>query len=257
MILILSGTKEGRLIAGTLKEKGYDVVVSTATLYGKTLIQENNNTNNIPVISGLLDTQRMIEVARGKNINIVIDATHPFAVEVSKNAIAVCRLLKLRYIRYEREETSSESQQNSAIHHVETFQKAAQKALHFPGNIFLTIGSKHLEIFCQEIPVRRIIARVLPQSTILQKCESLGLKPQNIVAMQGPFSVELNKALYIQYSAGVAISKESGQIGGVTEKVQAAKDLGLPVILIARPPLDYPEVVNSVEQLLIKLQETA
>ncbi len=66
MIFVLSGTKDGRLIANLLEEKGYAIIVSTATLHGKTLIQGNNNSSNIPVVSGLLDTQGMIDIIRKK-----------------------------------------------------------------------------------------------------------------------------------------------------------------------------------------------
>jgi precorrin-6A/cobalt-precorrin-6A reductase len=76
------------------------------------------------------------------------------------------------------------------------------------------------------------------------------LKPSEIIAMQGPFSYELNKALLIDYRASVLVTKESGPVGGTDNKIKAALDLGIPVILMERPVAAYPIVVSSCAELL-------
>ena len=95
----------------------------------------------------------------------------------------------------------------------------------------LTTGSKTLKIFADHLiglPDTRLIARMLPRQDNMEKCEELGIEQKNIVAMQGPFSKELNKALYNHYKVTLMITKESGKVGAVDEKLEAALEMGIP-----------------------------
>ena len=89
----------------------------------------------------------------------------------------------------------------------------------------------------------------MPTAGVLKECEELGLTPKQIVAIQGPFSEELNIALYRQYGADVVITKNSGEIGGTDTKITAAKKLGLPVVLIDRPKLQYDVIAYTFEDV--------
>ncbi len=249
MIIVLSGTKDGRIITALLRERGYEVVATTVTEYGKMLLQQDGDTN---VLSGALESSGLERLIKEKDAELVVDATHPYAVRVSQMAMEVCQRLETAYIRYEREETAA-LRQGEGIIRVDTFKEAAHKALEHGDNVFLTVGSNHLEEFCRVIPLSRLTARVLPQSAVLKKCEEMGLRPDNLVALQGPFSKELNKELYKKYQAGVVVTKDSGKTGGAEEKIEAALELGLRVVMINRPVLDYPVVVRSVKQLLEQL----
>lgn len=249
MMLVLSGTKDGRLVIHALKEKGYPVIATTVTDYGKILLQE---TEEVPVLTGGLQPEDLISLLEKEAIDTLIDATHPFARTVSEMAIAVCRELQVRYIRYEREETriNENPDMNETVIKAASFSEAAGLSLDFPGNIFLTIGSNHLPVFCRVLPVERIVARVLPTAAVLKKCEDLGLNPRNIVALQGPFSKELNKELFRAYAADVVVTKDSGRTGGTEEKIAAASELGIKVILVGRPKLEYPLVAHDIAELL-------
>lgn len=246
MILVLSGTQDGREIVRVLRQKGCQVMASTVTEYGKFLLQEKDD---ILVIEGGLKPQDMEELLITKGITTVVDATHPFAVQVSRMAVDICSRIKIFYIRYEREKTTLAPQKEGIIW-TDSFQDAAHKASRYKGNVFLTIGSNHLEEFCKIIPVARLIARVLPQSKVLKKCEELGFYPSQIVALQGPFSPELNKELYLRYQAGVMVTKDSGKTGGTEDKVAAAGELGIPAIIVGRPAVLYPLVVQERDKLL-------
>ena len=76
------------------------------------------------------------------------------------------------------------------------------------------------------------------------------MTPKEIVALQGPFSEELNIALYRQYGAEVVVTKNSGEIGGTDTKLTAARKLGLPVVMIDRPKLDYDVIAYTFEEVL-------
>ena len=102
--------------------------------------------------------------------------------------------------------------------------------------VLLTTGSKELEVFAGDPVLReRIFARVLPDSQVLKKCEDLGLHGAHIIAMQGPFSVELNYALLRTVQAGWLVTKEAGKRGGFAEKIEAARQCGVSVVVIRRP----------------------
>ena len=84
----------------------------------------------------------------------------------------------------------------------------------------------------------------------MTQCETLGLSPKQIVAMQGPFSTELNVELFKHASAEVIVTKNSGQIGGADTKLEAAQILNLPVVMIERPKIFYPNLAETFEDVL-------
>ena len=249
MILIISGTKDGRNIIKQLNDENYKLMASTVGAYGKDLIKK---VADIAVNDTPFSYDSLISLIKDNNIDTIVDASHPFAVNVSKLAIKVCDELKKKYIRYERESVI-DLYDNENIIKVNSYEEAATQALKFKGIIFSTIGSNYLETLCNTIPIERLVVRVLPQSKILFKCEGLGLKPANIIGLQGPFSKELNKQLFIQYNTEVMITKESGEIGGVREKIDAALELDIRIIIVTRPKLVYPSIVQNMEQLIEKL----
>ncbi len=101
----------------------------------------------------------------------------------------------------------------------------------------------------------RLLARMLPRLDNLEKCESLGFPQKNIIAIQGPFTKEFDLALYQQYGVTLMITKESGKIGSVGEKMAAAKELGIEVVMIHRPKLEYGHVYQNFEGVLSALME--
>ena len=85
---------------------------------------------------------------------------------------------------------------------------------------------------------------------MIEKCERLGYKPQNIIAMQGPFSYAMNVETIRQFGIRFLVTKDSGDVGGVSEKLRAAADMGVRVIFIERPGIEYPVVFNTAEEIL-------
>lgn len=117
----------------------------------------------------------------------------------------------------------------------------------------LTTGSKTLEIFANKLlPLNdvRVICRMLPRIDNMQKCEQLGFPQKNIVAMQGPFSKELNIALFKHFGVTLMITKESGKVGAVDEKIEAAKELGIETIVIKRPIIEFGHVFSEMEEIV-------
>ena len=190
----------------------------------------------------------MVSLIKEKNITQIIDATHPYATVVSSNAIECSKIINIDYVRFERESLIKQiDYENKYV--VENIEQACQIANEIGNNIFIGTGSKNLDKYIELIKEKNLIARVLPTSEVLESCERLGLNADNIIAMKGPFSEEMNIATYKQYNIDLLITKESGVAGGFLEKINACKVLNIPVIIISRKKIDYPKVINNIEDI--------
>ncbi|GAB6100478.1 precorrin-6A reductase [Halanaerocella petrolearia] len=248
MILVLAGTKDSREIIKSLQQAAYPVIASVVTDYGYQLLDELG----IKVIKGKLNLEKMKNLIKEYNIETIIDTTHPFAQQVSYNALEVSKKLDRKYIRFERKEV--EVPDNNLVIKAAGYQEVVKEVKEFK-RILLTIGSKNLDFFVEEIEnwQERLVARVLPNGKFIKQVEKLGFTPQNLIAMQGPFSKELNKILLRDYNIDLLVTKASGKTGGLDTKLEAALELEIPVLLITRPNLPYPKVVDSYCGLLEEL----
>ncbi|MDH6363380.1 precorrin-6A/cobalt-precorrin-6A reductase [Enterococcus sp. PF1-24] len=241
MIFILGGTSDSLQIAQALKNKDYDFYLSVVSDYGAELaLQITEN-----VLKGALNQADLQRILAEKQVDLVIDATHPFATEVSKTAMTVCQRMQITYFRFER---SSEIPASAKI--VYSIEEACQVAKELTGKIYLTTGSKNIALFLKYLAKERIVARVLPTSEVLQSLEKLGLQADQVEGIKGPFSQELNIALMKQNQAAMMITKESGAAGGFFEKVAACETLAIPCIVIAREKLAYPAMFDSVTEII-------
>lgn len=254
MILVMAGTSDARELALQIKGAGYDLLTSVVTENAAKGMEEVG----LPVRSGRLNEMELAELVVSGCFKIIIDASHPFAEEASKNTIAAALRANVPYIRYERESISYHD--HPKLFYVDNYEQAAEMAATKQGVIMLTTGSKTLKVFIDKLlglPNTTLIARMLPRKDNMEKCEELGIEQKYIVAMQGPFTKELNTALYKQYKVTLMITKESGKVGAVDEKLEAALELGIETIMIGRPAVDYVNqhsdfsgVLNHIAQLL-------
>lgn len=240
MILIFGGTSDSLDICDWLHARGHDYIVSVATDYGEQLAKQHAE----HVICQRLDEAGMCRVMREKTVSLVIDATHPFAVEVSGNAMNAADSMNIPYVRYERS-----SGQADHLHLVRDIDEACRAASALGDRIFLTTGSKNLPEYVAKLPGKHVIARVLPVAEVVAACEQHGLLADQIIAMKGPFSQVLNKELFRQTGAEVMITKESGARGGFAEKIAACQELEIPCVVIRRPALPYPNVITDIDEL--------
>lgn len=253
MIFVAAGTQDGRELVAALLDKGYDVAASVVSQYGEQLLRENGSRGLI-VNDKPLDAAAMEAYFLEHDIKLCLDASHPYAANVSENAMQAAHKQGIPYLRFERDLTALDYKN---IHIVHSYAEAAGKASFLGKRIFLTTGSRNLKSFLSENCLADCVvtARVLPATGVMSLCEEAGLRPGQIVAMQGPFSVELNKALFLHYKAEVIITKNSGSLGGTDTKLQAASELGLPVVVIDRPRLSYDQVAYNFEDVLAFVQE--
>ncbi|EIT86467.1 precorrin-6x reductase [Fictibacillus macauensis ZFHKF-1] len=246
MILFLAGTSDARELAIQVKQAGFPLLATVVT--ENAAIELNNQ--HIDVHVGRLNQAEMGEMIEQHRITAIIDASHPFAEEASKNAIAGAKDKGISYIRYERD---TQTYEHPHLWGVSTYEEAAQKALEMGGVVMLTTGSKTLQTFTDRLlhqPDVTLIARMLPRKDNMEKCEALGFPQKNIVAIQGPFTKAFNQALFQQFNVNVMVTKESGKQGAVDEKVEAALDMGITVIMIQRPKIQYENQYSHYDEVI-------
>lgn len=230
-VLLFAGTTEGREIAGRLKDTKVKLTVSVATDYGETLIDK---ADNIKVVSERLNEEEMEKLLLKERFNLVIDATHPYAVEVTKNIKNSCENTGIKYLRVVRD-SKNVCELNSVVY-VNSVEEACEFLNTKEGNILAVTGSKEIDKYTAiNNFTERVFARVLSTDDVVHKCNELGFKGRNLIAMQGPFSKEFNVALLKQIDAKFMVTKESGKAGGFDEKIAACRECDVTCIVIGRP----------------------
>ncbi len=256
MILVMSGTEEGREIVKRLSDRGEGVVTTVATEYGQE-IYEKIGLGHL-CLQGRLDMTGLSELIRDNNVKTLIDATHPYAAQASLNAIKVSEECGIKYIRFQRPSSVSDSactdeaatKKPELVHFVTNMDEAVEWCRKSDRkNILLTTGFSSVEKFVKLKDEKNIYVRILPMAAHIEQCVSMGIKPSNILALQGPFSLELNNAIYNQYKIDVVITKDSGKTGGVPEKIQSAGEAGIDIVIIKREEIDYPVICSSIDEV--------
>lgn len=237
-LLVFGGTTEGRLLAERLAGLGHDVTVSVATELGA---EELAGIPGLTVLAGRRDEAAIRRLAEG--FDLCVDATHPYAVEVTKNIRAACKAAGIPLRRLLREESPAEG-----CVRVESCTQAAAYLASRPGNVLVATGAKELSAFAALEP-RRVFARVLPTHMGIEACERLGLPHRNILALQGPFTQKLNEAMLEQYRIRFLVTKDGGGAGGFLEKQAAARAAGAELILVSRPPDEGVGLERILEEL--------
>lgn len=227
--IVFAGTTEGYALCEFLAENRVSVYACAATEYGGSLLQENEF---LHVSAGRLKTEDMEELFRKENPEIVLDATHPYAAEVTKNIRTACESAGVLYQRILR----PEGEKNSEAIYVESTEEAAAFLSGTEGNIFLTTGSKELAKFTG-IPdyKERLFARVLSIPSVIRSCAELGIEGKHLIGMQGPFSAEINEAMLRQFQCSYLVTKDTGFAGGFPEKMEACQRCGVTPVIIGRP----------------------
>lgn len=252
MILMLCGTSDARDLAVLIQEQGTEVLASVVTGSAAASLREAG----LSVRTGRLTAGEMAALLREIGAIALVDASHPFAEEAHKSAMRAAEEAGVPYIRYERAALSYGSGR-PGMTVVADYEEAALEAKRRKGSVMLTTGSKTLDIFARQLngdPDIRMTVRMLPNKDNMVKCEDCGVGQRDIIALQGPFSKEMNMALYRHYGTTVMVTKESGAPGAVDEKVEAALELGIHVILISRPELGFGSVYSDFEGVLRQLQ---
>lgn len=229
-ILIFAGTTEGRKLSECLSKADILHTVCVATEYGEIVLTENACAH---VHRGRMDVEEMSAFISDGQFSAVVDATHPYAQVVTENIRNAMKGMDIPYIRLKRE--TDDSYDYDKIRSFECNEDCAEALLQINGNILLTTGSKELSVYCGYESLKdRLYVRVLPGLESLSLCNENGIMGKHILALQGPFTVDMNEAMLRQYDISCLVTKKSGRAGGYIEKLEAAKRLDIPVYVVER-----------------------
>lgn len=254
-ILIFAGTTEGRILAEYASDLGIPCYVSTATEYGESIIHD---IEGIIPLCGRMNEEQISCFIQEHKIRTVIDATHPFAVKVSENIRRACLKNKINYIRCLRKQENYitgngivRKNRNQKMICFSSIDEAVDYLQGTTGNILITTGSKELYKYTKiKNYKKRCFARILSTYPSVEISVKLGFEGKNLIAMQGPFSEEMNCALIRHVNASYFVTKESGRAGGFEDKLSAARKTGITLVVIVRPD----ETGYSLDEVRMMLQ---
>lgn len=235
-ILILGGTTEARRLAEALAGVGLPAILSLA---GRTMAPR---AHALPTrTGGFGGAAGLAAFLRDSNVTRVIDATHPFAAQISANAVAACAETGTPLLAIERPAwTPGPGDDWRAVPDIPA---AAALLAAPPRRVFLAIGRQHLDAFATQPQHHYLLRLVDPPDA------ALPLPDCTVVVARGPFDAETDRALLHEHRIDLIIAKNAGGEGAVA-KLTAARALRLPVVMINRPAIPARQVVADVDAAL-------
>lgn len=260
-ILIFGGTTEGRLLAEYCHQQEIEAYVSVVSGYGADLLPKSEY---LHVLSGRMAGDSMEGFMKRASIRAVFDATHPYAAEATRNIKEACGRAGVSYLRVTRESAAAENPGGdsskgpaaafaSQVVYVHSVEEAVCYLKDREGDILVTTGSKELAAYTA-LPgyEERLYVRVLPSCAAISACEDIGIRGKRIIAMQGPFSEEMNRAMMRQLGVRYLVTKEAGTAGGFLEKLSAAEALSVTAVVIGRPLEERDGITLDAAKILLK-----
>ena len=246
-VILFAGTTEGRMLAEACRNTPLTLHVCVVTDYGETLIEP---AENIRVLAGRKDAAASEALIAETGAKLIVDATHPYAASVTGTLRTVCGRTGTEYVRLLR---SAEHAGTEDCVFVPDTAAAAAYLNTVEGNILLTVGSKELAGYTAVTDYEtRLFARVLPLLSSVQQANDCGFKGRNLIAMQGPFTEDMNVAMLKMIDARYLVTKDTGSAGGFPEKLSAARKCGVQCVVVARPleetGLSFDECLSLLER---------
>ncbi|HWP50473.1 MAG TPA: precorrin-6A reductase [Clostridia bacterium] len=241
-ILIFGGTADSHPLLEWLLRLDVQVTLCVTSDYARALLPPEDR---LEILVGRLTAWDMAALMRSQRFVCVIDATHPYAKEVTRNIRTAARQSGLGLLRLLR---PSSDEHGCII--VSSVMQAAARLSESTGRVLIATGSKELAAYANVTDfAERCYPRVLPTVEAIEQCVTLGFLQSHIIAMQGPFSQALNSALFKQLDIATLVTKDGGAAGGFPEKLAAAIECNIEVILVRRPE----DTGDTLDQLKIKL----
>ncbi|ERT06006.1 precorrin-6x reductase [Lyngbya aestuarii BL J] len=241
-IWLIGGTSESATLANIITSAQIPCIVSVTTDSAKNLYDSESSSLKIWV--GKLDNVQIYSFIQQQNIAAILDASHPYAVEISKLAIATSIQYHIPYLRYERPCYQAKDSQTI---HLDSFKTLLTGDYLTQQRVMLTLGYRNLAPFKSWQERSTLFVRILPSEVSLKAALDAGFTPNHIIALRPPISPELEKALWKQWNISLVVTKASGVAGGEETKQKVASELGISLIIIDRPQLNYPQQTSDLD----------
>ena len=252
MIWLIGGTSESVVAAKLILELNLPLIISVTTEKARQLYPSNSNNSQYQIFVGKLSALDLPFFLNQYSIDRVIDCSHPFAVEISNLAIETCLHFEIPYIRYERPLITYQSPLITYVDSWESLVGVDSPLIN--KKVLLTIGAKNLPLFSNFHEQATLFCRLLPYPRSLEIAYESGFSCDRIIAIRPPLNMEMEKALWQLWDIEVVVTKAGGKGGGEDIKYQTAQELNIPVIVMTRPHINYPQVIqdfNLIKQYLI------
>jgi len=249
-IWLIGGTQESALIGRSLAQQSIPCTVTVTTTAARRLYPDCDSLN---IWVGQLKEAQIRSFLNQEQVCAILDASHPFAVEISQLAMAIATRHHLPYLRYERpslspstatQRASANAEMSLPLNALDTL--LADACLHHQ-RILLILGYRRLHQFQGWHACTTLFARILPSSAALDAAIAAGFTSDRLIALRPPLSPELERALWQHWQITTVITKASGAPGGEDIKRQIAQELGVRLITLARPPVVYPAQTSELE----------
>jgi precorrin-6A/cobalt-precorrin-6A reductase len=241
-IWLIGGTGDSGAIGRAIIAGGMPCLVSVTTESARNLYPESPL---LTVKVGKLERSAIATMLAQEPIVAIVDASHPYAVEISQSAIELAEQEKMPYLRYERPRL--EKQTALELDSFETLLAGNYLA---GERVLLTVGYQALPQFQPWQERATLFTRILPIVNSLEVAIAAGFSPDRIIALRPPIAPDLEKALWLQWQITLVVTKASGTEGGEAIKRSVAQELNVPLLVIARPEIFYPRQTDSVSQVL-------
>lgn len=233
---MLGGTLDASRLAQALAQAGVGGIFSYAGRTSAPIAQPLPT--RVGGFGGVAGLQAFLQTER---ITHVVDATHPFAAQMSSNAVQACASAGVPLLALER--PAWQAQSGDDWQHVPDIAAAVQALPTGPACVFLAIGRQHLAPFLACAQHWYLLRLVDP---VVDSILDLPFDRGHVVLDRGPFTVEGDRALLQAHGITHVVSKNSGG-AGAQAKLTAAREGGLPVIMIDRPFIPARPTVSTVQ----------
>lgn len=240
-VWLIGGTTESAALATAIAKLGLPCTVTVTTAAAQALYSQ---TPLLEVWVGRLDADRLKQFLQKQQISAILDASHPYAVEVSRMAIEVATQWQIPYLRFERLVVDAPAEKSQVIY-LDSFETLLEGDYLHKQRVLLTVGYKALPLFHSWHEQSTLFARILPAVASLKIAIASGFSSDQIIALRPPFTAELEKALWRHWDLSLVVTKSSGVAGGEEVKRVVAAELGIPMIVITRPVVDYPQQTSD------------
>lgn len=245
-IWLVGGTSDSATIARAIAAEQFPCTVTVTTSAARSLYPQRQN---LKIEIASMDISQMHKFCWREQIVAIVDASHPYAVAVSEGAFATAQTKQIPYLRYERPSVNFPSLDKGAIE-LDSFQTLVNGDYLLGQRVLLTVGYKALPLFKPWQNRATLFTRLLPALNSLEVAISAGFSSDRIIALRPPVSAELEKALWQQWQISLVVTKASGRAGGEDVKRSVAAELGVPLIVIARPKVAYPQQTSNLSDVI-------
>lgn len=245
-VWLVGGTSDSVILALSLIKAKIPLIITVTTPEAQFLYPQ---TPFLQIVIGKLSLFDIPDFIRKYQIKFIIDASHPFAVEVSQNIIHFVTEHDFPYLRFERPTIDSFLPQN--VIHLNSFSSLMKGDYLLNQRVLLTIGYKNLPLFKHCHRHCTLFCRILPNLNSLQVALEAGFTPDRIIAFRPPLNLNLERELWLHWRINTVVTKASGKAGGEDIKINLAAELGVRLIIISRPLVKYPQLTNNPEKVVL------